>query len=63
MNKGHGPGNMPKPGANVCPAGSGKGNIGKTIGDALNVTRQRVKTVTKKFSGLINRLVSDALAS
>ncbi len=41
----------------------GRQRVFKTIGDALNVTRQRVKTVTKKFSGLINRLVSDALAS
>jgi len=33
--KGHGPGKQIKPGANVCPAGAGKGIIGTSKGDPL----------------------------
>jgi len=29
--KGHGPGKQVTPGANVCPAGAGKGKIGKVV--------------------------------
>tara|TARA_R100000234_G_scaffold112334_1_gene85912 strand:- start:143 stop:295 length:153 start_codon:yes stop_codon:yes gene_type:complete len=47
MNKGHGAGNMPKPGANVCPAGSGKGNIGKSLGDPLSVKIRTGKSADK----------------
>ena len=39
--KGHGPGGTPSPGANVCPPGAGKGNIGKTVGDPLSVKIRR----------------------
>ena len=41
--KGHGPGNQVKPGANVCPPGAGKGNIGKKIGDPLTAVKIRRK--------------------
>ena len=37
---GHGPGKQIKPGANVCPAGAGKGIIGKQLGDPL---KQNIK--------------------
>tara|TARA_R110002110_G_scaffold36938_1_gene122618 strand:+ start:209 stop:373 length:165 start_codon:yes stop_codon:yes gene_type:complete len=33
--KGHGPGKVTRPGANVCPAGAGKGIIGTVKGDPL----------------------------
>jgi hypothetical protein len=39
--KGHGPGNQIRPGANVCPAGAGKGKIGTVKGDPLSVKIRR----------------------
>tara|TARA_R110000824_G_scaffold2936_3_gene13364 strand:- start:7839 stop:8087 length:249 start_codon:yes stop_codon:yes gene_type:complete len=38
--KGHGPGGQTRPGANVCPAGAGKGIIGTVKGDPL---RQKIR--------------------
>ena len=35
--KGHGPGTQTRPGANVCPAGAGKGIIGTVKGDPLKL--------------------------
>ncbi|RCH73350.1 MAG: TFIIB-type zinc ribbon-containing protein [Candidatus Poseidoniales archaeon] len=41
----------------------GRQRVFKSIGSALSVSRQRVKTVTDKFGGLINRLVANVIES
>tara|TARA_B100001094_G_C18151909_1_gene784142 strand:- start:1076 stop:1996 length:921 start_codon:yes stop_codon:yes gene_type:complete len=42
---------------------SGRQRVFKTIGSALSVSRNRVRTVTDKFGGLINRLVASVIES
>ncbi|DAC25560.1 MAG TPA: TFIIB-type zinc ribbon-containing protein [Candidatus Thalassarchaeaceae archaeon] len=42
---------------------NGRQRVFKTIGSALSVSRNRVKTVTDKFGGLINRLIANVIES